>query len=87
MTEVDQILAHATVVTMDPEYRVIPDGAIAIQDGSILNVGSAPEILASHSASEVVDCGGKVMINMRDTTETSVKCPCSNINWNLELKK
>ena len=33
------------------------------------------------------NCGVKVMINMRDTTETSVKCPCGKINWNLELKK
>jgi energy-coupling factor transporter ATP-binding protein EcfA2 len=32
------------------------------------------------------NCGSMVMIQMRDTTETSVKCQCSKINWNLELK-
>ena len=32
-------------------------------------------------------CGGKIMINMRNMTETSVKCPCGKINWNLEMKK
>ena len=62
MTDVVQILAHATIVTMDPEYRVLTDGAVAIQEDSIVAVGSSDEILASHSATNVVDCGGKIMI-------------------------
>ncbi len=62
MTDVAQILAHATIVTMDPKYRVLNDGAVAIQDDSIVAVGSSDEILASHSAPNVVDCGGKIMI-------------------------
>ncbi len=62
MSEAKQILTHATIVTMDPEYRVISDGAIVVQEGSIVEVGPAKEVLASHPGAEIVDCGGKVMI-------------------------
>jgi len=33
------------------------------------------------------ECNGKIRTNVRDTTETSVKCPCGKFNWNLEKKK
>jgi len=62
MSKVDLILKNTTVVTMDDSYRVLQGGAVAIQGDSILDVGQEQQILKDHSASEVLDCGGKVLI-------------------------
>lgn len=32
-------------------------------------------------------CQGIIGVNMVGLTPTNIKCPCSNINWNLEIKK
>lgn len=62
MPEVDQILTHATIVTMDNDYRIIPDGAVAVLNNRIFAVGANNDILASYTSSEIIDCGGKAMI-------------------------
>ncbi|MFA9491151.1 MAG: amidohydrolase family protein [Anaerolineales bacterium] len=62
MENVDLILKNANIVTMDSEYRVLPHGAIAIQDDHILFVGTEEETLKDFSAAETVDCSGKVVI-------------------------
>ncbi len=59
---VDLILHNATVVTMDDEYRVITNGAVAIKGDSILMVGSSSDILASYQANETIDCEEKVLL-------------------------
>ncbi len=62
MENVDLVLKNANIVTMDSEYRVLPHGAIAIQDDHILFVGTEEETLKDFSAAETVDCEGKVVI-------------------------
>jgi 5-methylthioadenosine/S-adenosylhomocysteine deaminase len=62
MENVDLILKNANIVTMDSEYRVLPHGAIAIQDDHLLFVGTEEETLKDFSAAETVDCAGKVVI-------------------------
>lgn len=62
MPEVDQILTHATIVTMDDDYRIIPDGALAVLNDRIFAVGANDDILASYTSSEIIDCGGKTII-------------------------
>ena len=62
MPEVDQILTHATIVTMDDDYRIIPDGAVAVLSDRIFAVGANDDILASYTSSEIIDCGGKTII-------------------------
>jgi 5-methylthioadenosine/S-adenosylhomocysteine deaminase len=62
MTEVDQILTHAQIVTMDDEYRIIQDGALAVLNDRIFTVGANDEVLASYSSSKIIDCGGRTMI-------------------------
>ena len=62
MENVDLILINANIVTMDSEYRVLPHGAIAIQDDQIHFVGTEEEILKDFIATETVDCAGKVVI-------------------------
>ena len=58
MVNVEKILAHGTVLTMDGAYTLIEDGAVAIQGEVIAAVGPSAEILASYQPNEVVDCSG-----------------------------
>ncbi len=62
MKKVDQILKNATIVTMDDEFRVIPNGAVAIINDTFVAVGTEQEILKSYSAPVNFDCGEKTMI-------------------------
>ena len=62
MNKVDQILKNATIITMDDEFRVIPNGAVAILNDTFVAVGTEQEILKSHSAPVNFDCGEKTMI-------------------------
>ncbi len=62
MAQVDLILTNATIVTMDEDYHVYRDGAVAVQGDSIVAVGEAAEIGKAHQASQTVDCSGKTLI-------------------------
>ena len=62
MAKVDWILHNATVVTMDEGYRVLRDGAVAVEGDSISAVGPAKEILATYTAHELIDCRGSDLI-------------------------
>ena len=61
MLPVDTILAHGTVVTMDPSYTVIENGAVAIRGDSIAAVGHSHEIGEQYQAAETVDCSGLII--------------------------
>ncbi len=58
----DLMLTGGTVVTMNEDYDIYIDGAVAISDNTILAVGPAAEISNSYDANEVVDCHGQVII-------------------------
>ena len=62
MGKVDLILAADTIVTMDAEYRIFKDGAIAIKDDTIIDVGPQDEVQQHHSAGELIDLGSRVII-------------------------
>ncbi len=59
---VDLVVSHATVVTMDAERRVIPDGAVAVDAGRIVAVGTRAEIAAGHAARETLDAQGGIVL-------------------------
>ncbi len=60
--QADILLCGGTVVTMNAQYDIYVDGAIAIKEDSIVAVGTTAEIEKQFSAAEVVDCSGKVLI-------------------------
>ena len=62
MSKVDLILTADTIVTMDSEYRIFKDGALAIKNDTIIDVGARCEIQENHTASEAVDLGSRVII-------------------------
>lgn len=59
---IDLIVRGDHVLTMDPEQSVIADGAVAVDDGMIVAIGPAAEIMASYQANEVLAGAGKVVM-------------------------
>jgi 5-methylthioadenosine/S-adenosylhomocysteine deaminase len=60
--EVDVLLRGGLVVTMNDDFDIYPDGAVAISDDNLVAVGPTPQITASYKAAEVVDCTNLVII-------------------------
>jgi 5-methylthioadenosine/S-adenosylhomocysteine deaminase len=58
----EQLLAHATVIAMNPSRDVIDDGAIYINNDRIQDVGTTAELLSKYPHTSVVDCTGRVII-------------------------
>jgi cytosine/adenosine deaminase-related metal-dependent hydrolase len=58
----DIIITNGIVVTMDPDRRVIEDGAVAIEKDRIVAVGTTAEILAAHDAPTMIDARHKIVM-------------------------
>jgi 5-methylthioadenosine/S-adenosylhomocysteine deaminase len=59
---IDLLLSGGTVVTMDADWNVFPDGALAIQGRQIVAVGTAAELAARFAARETIDTTGCALI-------------------------
>lgn len=62
METVDLLLVNANVLTMDEELHQFEAGAVAVTGDSILAVGTEVELRGRYSATQVIDCGGKVLM-------------------------
>jgi 5-methylthioadenosine/S-adenosylhomocysteine deaminase len=60
--KVDFLLTGGTVVTMNENFDVYVNGAVAVRDDSIVAAGPAAEIAAAYSAAETIDCTGQVIM-------------------------
>ncbi len=69
---VDLMLLNGTVVTMDAQRRVIENGAIAVDKGAIVAVGTADEITQKYKSKQTIDATGKVLIPGLINTHTHV---------------
>lgn len=58
----DILIKNGIVVTIDPERRVIEDGAVAITGDRIVAIGPTAEIEAAHPAREVIDARQKIVM-------------------------
>jgi cytosine/adenosine deaminase-related metal-dependent hydrolase len=56
------LLHNATIITMDPERRIITDGALVIQGSRIVALGKAAALHEQYPAEERVDLGGKLLM-------------------------
>src|SRR5690606_17358102 len=57
-TQVDLVVRHGAVITMDDAATVYSDGAVAILDGEIAAVGPDAEIAGRFIGHETIDAGG-----------------------------
>ena len=58
---VDLVLRHGHVITMDPERRILVDGAIAVHEGRIVAAGPDREIGAAYEGSDDRDLAGALV--------------------------
>jgi len=58
----DLVVRAGTVVTMDPERRVIHDGAVLVHDGRISAVGSRDDVSPSSQTTRVIDAPDGLLI-------------------------
>ncbi|MGB6847805.1 MAG: amidohydrolase, partial [Thermoanaerobaculia bacterium] len=58
----DLLLIGGTVVTMNENYEIYTDGAVAVKDNSLLAVGDTAEVTRAYNAVETIDCRDKVII-------------------------
>lgn len=56
------VVTGGTVVTMDGARRIIDNGAVAISDGRIAEVGTAEQVGKAHRAQKVIDAQGKAIL-------------------------
>ena len=68
----DLLLAGGTVVTMDPAFRVLEDGAVAVRGDAIVAVGTARELAARFSAARTIDTRGRIVMPGLVNTHTHV---------------
>jgi 5-methylthioadenosine/S-adenosylhomocysteine deaminase len=59
---VDLILTNAIVLTMDQDFNQYELGALAVEEGCIVDVGFEDDIVGRYQAKEVIDCKGKVLM-------------------------
>jgi 5-methylthioadenosine/S-adenosylhomocysteine deaminase len=59
---VDLFISGGTVITMDPEFRVIEDGAVAIQGDTIVAVGRRTDLQSRSRAAKTIDAAGTIVM-------------------------
>ena len=59
---VDLLVTHGAVVTMDPQRRVLEDGAIAITGEVIVAIGQSGPVAAAYDAAKVIDARGALLL-------------------------
>ncbi len=59
---IDLIVYGETVVTMDADMRIIENGAVAVDDGVILALGTAEEIDAAYRAESTLAGAGRIVM-------------------------
>ncbi|HEU5459440.1 MAG TPA: amidohydrolase family protein, partial [Pyrinomonadaceae bacterium] len=58
---VDLLVLGGTIVTMDQERRVIPDGGIAVSQGRIVAIGPRAEVEREYTSRQRINATGKVI--------------------------
>lgn len=59
---IDLLLTKGAVITMNQQRALIEDGAVAVDKGRILAVGTTESITAEYQGSKTIDCNGKIVL-------------------------
>ena len=77
--KVDLLVRNAYVVTMDPERRVYPGGAVAIDGGAIVSVGPERDVAAGLDTARTIDAHGAVV--HPGFVDTHIHVSYHNFRW------
>ena len=58
----DLFISGGTVLTMTPESEPLPDGAVVVTSGEIVEVGSAAELVGKYRPARGLDAGGGLIL-------------------------
>jgi 5-methylthioadenosine/S-adenosylhomocysteine deaminase len=59
---VDLLISGGTVITMNPEFRVIEDGAVSIQGDTIVAVGRRADLTERSRGAKTIDAAGTIVM-------------------------
>lgn len=62
MLGTDILIENGTIVTMDPDRRVLRDSSVAVTGGKIVDIGPADELRARHRPAKVIDARRKAIM-------------------------
>ena len=62
MEKVDIMIKGGTLLTMDMNGTIYEDGAIAVNNGRIVEVGKSYEVMKKYSSEKVIDANRKVIM-------------------------
>ena len=62
LKEVNTIITHGIIVTVDSVSSLYPDGAIAIDGDEIIAIGTSAEISGKYRSENVIDAKGKIVM-------------------------
>jgi 5-methylthioadenosine/S-adenosylhomocysteine deaminase len=68
----DWLVAHGTLITLDPSRRIIEDGAILIEGNTIRAVGNYEEFAGLSNDKRVLDASGKIIFPGLINTHTHI---------------
>lgn len=60
--QVDLLLINVHLLTMDEDLHQYKSGAIAIKGDAIVAVGAESDLMGSYSATETINCSGKILM-------------------------
>ena len=58
----DIIITHGVIIAIDPERRIIEDGAIAVEADRIIDIGTSDEVMCRHQAPVVIEAHRKAVM-------------------------
>lgn len=62
MQDIDLIVKNGTVVTINANMQIIENGAIAVQNGIIIEIGKSTELLPKYQAKRIIDATGQLIM-------------------------
>jgi len=62
MADIDLLIANGTILTMNPRNDLLKDGAIAIKDGDIIDVGSTKTLVDMYKTRRFIDASNSVVM-------------------------
>ena len=60
--QVDTLISHGCVITIDPQRRIIEDGAVAVKGDRIVAVGETSSLSSLYVADRVIDARRKAVL-------------------------